>query len=200
MAIFLRQTALVVLSRILGTSLTKLSLIPIVKALMGGLLKRGIISLIPGIGQIVFTVWLIVDVCKLLWRILSAFFPNTMRWIALLGSEILDVIIHPIVSLTEFFKKYHLFGFGKDNYTAPKIIPEGDAFKQTYSNMMPLSNYGIGGTPNTYNFSPTITSNTTINGSNLSTEDLEKAINNANNTNRAAWDKMQKDSIARSKY
>ena len=148
---------------------------------------KGLLNFIPLIGQIIFVVWTVIDVVKLLWDLFDLFFPKISTWIKLLGSEILDFIFHPIISFKMWLEKWWNnlpFNRNKQNgINFPQgVRPEDEAWRKIQASM-PFAPYG---NPNAFggnNFNTPINIVNNVNANGLSASELEDVLNRTNKTN-----------------
>ena len=149
---------------------------------------KGLLNFIPLIGQIIFVVWTVIDVVKLLWDLLDLFFPKVTTWLKLLWQEIVDFFTHLGTSIKMWWDKWFgwlPFGHGKQDNSInfPQgVRPEDEAWRKVQASM-PFAPYG---NPNAFggnNFNTPINIVNNVNANGLSASELEDVLNRTNKTN-----------------
>lgn len=144
---------------------------------------KGLINLIPIVGQIIFLIWTVIDVIKILWQLFSAFFPDIARWIRELGSEIVDFILHPIISIKQWWDKW--FGGKKGGVNFPQPTPDKNSWEYMQKDMVlnnPLRLAG-GGTPINLYPQQNVTNTNYIDANNMSPYELGDVLDRINKKN-----------------
>lgn len=154
---------------------------------------KGLINFIPVIGQIVFVIWTVIDVIKLLWDLLDLFFPKVTTSLKLLWSEITDFFTHLGTSLQMWWEKWHwlidwlwkwipAFNKSKNQSTFPGVTPDKNSWDEIYKQQLisnPLANYPA--SSSNVNINPIY--NNHINANGLSASELEAVLNKTNKDN-----------------
>lgn len=167
----------------------KLLVFKLLVSQIGKLGLKSVIAFIPYIGQIIFALWTVYDVCKLVFDLIDVAFPNISMWIKELGSEIKDFILHPFISIKNYIQDW--FG-GFPEIKKPNFALFDESGKANLNNLLKPRKSTDLTSPVVY-IQPNITNNNTVNANSSSVNDIGNTVDNiARKNNMSLIDIMRK--------